>query len=127
MEIQIKTLVEKVNEIKRTAVSQLIEQRMLELEGNFTDEYKTFSELCFCITTANSSAEMGIKVQKALHGKIHKIDRKLLSNELKKLGYQFYNKRAEYIHKAKKWIKVKKIISEFKDEQEAREWLVKNR
>ncbi|MBS3068571.1 N-glycosylase/DNA lyase [Candidatus Micrarchaeota archaeon] len=119
-------LIEQINELKNNSIGKLVRQRMQELEQNFEDNKKTFSELCFCITTANSSADMGIKVQKALHGKIHKLDRKQISKELRKLGYRFYNKRAHYIHSAKKWIKIKKIISGFENGQEAREWLVKN-
>ncbi len=119
-------LVEKVNSVKRTAISKLVDQRSEEFEAVFADDYKVFSELCFCLTTANSSAEMGIKVQNALSGRLEKLTRKELSAELRRLGYRFYNKRAEYIDEAKQWRAIKGKIKEFQSEIELREWLVEN-
>ncbi|MDO8554243.1 MAG: N-glycosylase/DNA lyase [Candidatus Micrarchaeota archaeon] len=119
-------LVQKVNSVKRTAISKLVDQRSEEFEAVFADDSKVFSELCFCLTTANSSAEMGIKVQNALQGRLDKLTRKELSVELRKLGYRFYNKRAEYIDEAKQWRNIKNKIKEFQGEIELREWLVEN-
>lgn len=124
--IMLKSLVEKINDVRRSAIAELIEKRSKEFEEFYTDDYKVFSELCFCLTTANSSAEMGLKVQKSLYGKLEKLNKKQLSKHLKEIGYRFYNKRAEYIDKAKKWIKIKSVVSEFNDEKKAREWLVEN-
>lgn len=119
-------LVAKINDAKRSAIAKLIDERSDEFEAVFADDAKVFSELCFCLTTANSSAEMGLKVQKALGGKILKMSRKELSAELRRLGYRFYNKRAEYIDEAKQWHDIKKKINEFRDELQLREWLVEN-
>lgn len=121
-------LIKKINYARRTAIAKLIEQRIGEFQETYNDDYKVFSELCFCITTANSSAEMGIKVQKALYGKIEKLSKKELANQLRVLGYRFPNKRAEYLHKAKKWKGILQTIKtgDWKRETELREWLVQN-
>ncbi|MBI4210305.1 MAG: N-glycosylase/DNA lyase [Candidatus Diapherotrites archaeon] len=67
-----------------------------------------FSELCFCLMTANSSAQMGLKVQDALgFGGFYNLSQKKLTKELKALGYRFYNKRAEYIVEARKHFGIK--------------------
>ncbi len=122
----VEALIEKVNSVKRTAIAKLVEQRASEFEAVFADDSKVFSELCFCLTTANSSAEMGIRVQNALRGRLETLTRKELSVELRKLGYRFYNKRAEYIDDAKQWHDIKKKMKEFRNELQLREWLVEN-
>ena len=60
-----------------------------------------FIELCFCILTANTSAEMGIKTQKYIMGGFIEYDRDKLRDELKKVKYRFYNKRTDYIVNAR--------------------------
>ena len=123
-------LISEILELKQNNIGKLVEKRMREFEKVFEDEQEVFSELCFCITTANSSAEMGIKVQNALNGRLENYDKKSLAKKLRSLGYRFYNKRAEYMIKAyEKWKDIKKIIENFDnsyDEYEIREWLKKN-
>ena len=122
-----KKLIGKIKKLKSNKVGQLVKQRMQELERNFESEHSVFSELCFCITTANSSAEMGLKVQEALGGRLEGYDNNSLAEKLRSLGYRFYNKRAEYLIEARQnWQNIKEIVSEFKDENIAREWLVEN-
>ncbi len=78
--------------------------------------------------TANSSAELGIKIQDELgpSGFIE-IPVSELKKRLKELGYRFYRIRAEYIVEAREYSdEIKDIITEFSDSQEAREWLVNN-
>ncbi len=60
-----------------------------------------FIELCFCILTANTSAEMGIKTQKYIMSGFIEYDRDKLRDELKKVKYRFYNKRTDYIVNAR--------------------------
>ncbi len=87
-----------------------------------------FSELCFCILTANTSAEMGIKVQKTLgYEGFAKSKPVMLPKLLKKCNARFYNKRAEYILRARKYDgKLKRIIQSMDNQFKAREWLSKN-
>lgn len=123
-------LISQILELKQNNTGQLVEQRMQEFEKVFEDHGKVFSELCFCITTANSSAQMGIKIQNALNGKLEGYDEKSLAKKLRSLGYRFYNKRAEYlIESHKKWKNIKQIIENFDKEHseyETREWLAEN-
>ena len=120
-------LVKKINELKSNRIGELVRARMEALERNFDSEQKVFSELCFCITTANSSAEMGLKVQEALGGRLEGYNQASLSKKLRSLGYRFYNKRAEYLLEArKKWPEVKNKISKDRKENELREWLAEN-
>ena len=110
-------------------VRELIEKRWLEFKRmNRKGSKEWFSELCFCILTANASAEMGMRAQKSIGIEgFTKLRCEELSKALKKSGYRFYNKRAEYIYEARKYAgNIKEIVNKFDDEYSAREWLVKN-
>jgi len=112
-------------------VSHMVKQRLEEFQLRHThSDSEWFSELCFCLLTANSSAQMGIKVQDALGDKFTKLTRKDLSRALRKLGYRFYNKRAEYIFEARKHApglrsRIIRLVEEG-GTRKAREWLVEN-
>jgi len=83
-----------------------------------------FSELCFCLLTANTSAEMGIRVQKEVgcEGFICKSDTEMASR-LKKAKSRFYNRRGNFIYHANKFSSIKDILIKEKDK---RQWLVDN-
>ncbi|MEM4834898.1 MAG: N-glycosylase/DNA lyase, partial [Ferroplasma sp.] len=85
-----------------------------------------FIELSFCILTANTSAEMGIRTQRIILDGFIEYSREQLSEELKKAKYRFYNKRADYIVNARFIRKnLKKLISTM-DHFTLREYLVNN-
>jgi len=85
-----------------------------------------FIELSFCILTANTSAEMGIRTQRIIMDGFIEYSREQLSEELKKAKYRFYNKRADYIVNARFIRKnLKKLISTM-DHFTLREYLVNN-
>ena len=88
---------------------------------------KWFSELCYCLLTANSSAATCMRIQREAERKnaFLAFGEKQLSGFLKKSGYRFYNKRAEYIVKAREFLDIKHHLKN-KNEGEAREWLVRN-
>ena len=86
-----------------------------------------FSELCFCILTANSSAEVGIKAQKELRlNGFLSMSKEDTARELRRLGHPYPERRAEYIVEAREHKDIYKKISSFKDERVARDWLVRN-
>lgn len=91
-------------------------------------ESEWFSELCFCILTANASAEMGIRVQDALgYEGFAEIPEERLAGALKAAGARFYNRRAEFIIEARALDgKLKRTVNKFAEADEAREWLVEN-
>ncbi len=85
-----------------------------------------FIELCFCILTANTSAEMGIRTQRLIMNGFIDMNEEDLKNELKISKYRFYNKRANYIVNARPIrLKLKKLISTM-DSFLLRDYLVEN-
>ena len=130
-----KTLVNRVNELKKNkALARLVKKRLKEFEhlGNprfprhqklkvFKCNKNHFSELCFCMLTANASAESGMKCQKALGNKVKNLSEKQLSQELRRLKYRFPNKRAHYISQAQEKCNALKEINSMNSKQ-AREF-----
>jgi N-glycosylase/DNA lyase len=90
-----------------------------------------FEELCFCILTANASAQMGINC-------IGNLGDLLLNGSLRDLknircgGHRFPNKRSEFIVKTREYIKkelefrIKDKINSLKDFNEKRDFFAKN-
>ena len=117
-------------DLKVSPVSVAVKERLAEFKLlNTLPEDEWFSELCFCILTANSSAKKGMQIQTELGDGFATLPQKKLSKELKRLGYRFFNKRAEYIVEARKHSpNLKKNIQKLakKDTRTAREWLVAN-
>ncbi len=120
-------LVEKIERMKKTDIKAIIDRRMEEFRSfRERGDEDWFSELCFCILTANSSAELGIRIQRK-HGEMFlNSDREKLAEILKREGHRFHSVRAEYICNARKFRNIKEIISGFRSGKVAREWLVKN-
>lgn len=106
-----------------------VKKRMDEFrEMRDSENEDWFSEMCFCLLTANSSAESGIKVQAVVRkdGFLN-LKKKDLTNALKRAHYRYPNKRADYIIDARKRAKdLQATLKNFKTSSERREWLVKN-
>ena len=105
-----------------------VEQRIREFEklrSKGTDR-DWFSELCFCIMTANSTARLGIEIQKALGDGCITMSPAGVESLLRKRGHLFARPRADYICRARVHRKIKAIIESFPDDASAREWLVEN-
>lgn len=120
-------LVKSIEELKSSRVSGFVAKRAQEFKdmGERGNE-SWFSELCFCILTANSTAKLGIKIQMELGGGFLTIPEEELRGRLKELGHRFYNKRSEFITSARKFSRIKDIATKFSDVRLAREWLVEN-
>jgi N-glycosylase/DNA lyase len=84
-----------------------------------------FSEMCFCLLTANYSAEGGIRVQKAVGSGFLALPEKELVKKLRGLGYRFPNVRAGFIVEARKHISFLPQVLKMPS-HEARVWLAKN-
>lgn len=127
-------LVNEVMKLKNSKTGRVIRKRIEEfISLNEQDDECWFSELCFCLLTANCSAEMGMKIQQAIGQKLFTLPRHALVKRLKGLGYRFPNRRAQYIIEARKHRNVRESCLEFVEEGEKegkvkdlREWLVKN-
>ena len=86
-----------------------------------------FSELCFCILAANTSAEMGLRVQKVIGSRrFLSLPQEELSSLLKRVKYRFYNVRSKFIVNAR-WIapELPELVAS-SDREGAREYLVSN-
>ncbi|MEJ5172232.1 MAG: N-glycosylase/DNA lyase [Hydrogenothermaceae bacterium] len=86
-----------------------------------------FSESCFCILTANSSASLGIKLQKeiGIEG-FREYPFEKLFEIIRSKGHRFSQQRAERIVNLRKKIELIESIKNYKDSREAREVLVNN-
>ncbi|GIU68605.1 MAG: N-glycosylase [Candidatus Pacearchaeota archaeon] len=128
---KINSVISLISQLKKTKIRPTINKRMKEFEKIKTKK-AIFKELCFCILTANSSAEKCIKIQKEINDGFFYLNEKKLSKKLSDLGYRFPNTRAKYIIEARK--KIKELIKAInlckkgnnKKARELREWLVKN-
>jgi N-glycosylase/DNA lyase len=121
-------LIHEIEQLKKSEIRDIIEIRMREFEdvgkkGN--DEL--FKELCFCLLTANFSAQGGIKIQKEIGDGFFSLSEQELAQRLSKLGHRFPNARAKFIFEARKYHNnLKNILSQFESESDARTWLVQN-
>ena len=110
-------------------VRETVKQRLKEFQQkNQEDNNSWFNELCFCLLTANSSAKKGIEIQNYLSrmNDFQQMSQEKLTEALKRMGHRFYQKRAEFIVEARKYLEIKEIITRFNSESESREWLVKS-
>ncbi len=115
-------LAEKVEELKHK-IGRIVKRRITEfMELHMKGNREWFLELCFCILTANSSAELGIKIQKEIGEDFLTFNERELATKLKMLGHRFYNVRARYIVSARKFERIKEIVTVM-EPFEAREWL----
>jgi N-glycosylase/DNA lyase len=105
----------------------IVNLRMKEFEEVGKDERSVFKELCFCILTANFSAEGGIKIQRSVGDGFITLTKEELSEELRKLGHRFPESRAEYIVDARRlYGTLLNTIRGFRCSSSAREWLTEN-
>ena len=126
--MQSQNLLSEINSLISSNISKEINARYVGFKSfEKKPEEDWFSELCFCLTTANSSAMMGIKVQGALGFEgFYNLPLKKLSNELRALGYRFYNRRAEFIIGARQHFGIKAKLGEFADDRQKRQYLAEN-
>ncbi len=121
-------LIKSITELRNNeGTKRRIDERLREFAELKNHPEKWFNELCFCILTANSTAERCIEVQKRLGDKFSTLPLKQLKEEMKRASCRFYNKRAEYIIEAREKFDyniVKKMAD--KNPLHAREWLAEN-
>ena len=89
-----------VKELKKSEIKSIIDKRMQEFENIPRNFESLFRELCFCILTAGTSAELGIKTINHLDNVIFNGSEKEIQKKLKEV-YRFHTLRANYLHKAR--------------------------
>jgi len=114
-------IISQIETLKNSDIKQVIDSRIQE----FKQVEDIFSELCFCLMTANFSAAGGMNIQNEIGSAgFCELQESDLAGELKNLGHRFPNARANYICAARnvdlKWAR------ENLEGNELREWLVKN-
>ena len=118
-----------LNELKASKINKVVKQRLREFDSfkNKSNE-EWFSELCFCILTANSKAETALKIQIELGSEnFVNYSQEKISNCIRKNKHRFHNNKSKFIVEARKYSNgIKKIVNSFENEKDAREWLVKN-
>ena len=109
---------------------EVVECRLSEFkEAGRMGSRRWFEELVFCLLTAFSSAQSGLRCVAALGEKdlLAGGSQGEIAQCLKDSGYRFPNKRAEYIFEARRLApSLKEKVVAAGDSKEARAWLVEN-
>ncbi len=121
----------KIKDIQKDkGVSNTVKERINEFEENFKgDDELWFKELCFCLLTANFKAEtcIGICEKEKNNDAFLNFSPVELSKFLKENKHRFPNTRAKFIVEARKYkLNLRDILIKFENENDAREFLVKN-
>jgi N-glycosylase/DNA lyase len=121
-------LAKKVLELKNSPVAVQVNSRIAEFEQvHAKGNEEWFSELCFCLLTANTSAAMGLKMQAALsYNDLAFLPESALKKKMNSLRCRFFNRRAEFIVQARKNLAVRDKVKSFENESDARLWLAQN-
>ena len=96
------------------------------------DDYRVFEELCFCIFTANTSAEMGAKAVDAVRNVLISGNALDMTRRLEGI-YRFNNLRPEFIVHTRNYLsntlnfRLKDKISSFKNKDELRNFFALNK
>lgn len=123
-----KRLLQSIKNLKNSKIKNLVDTRLREFKeiGNWSSN-EIFDELCFCILTANFNAERSMKIQRQIGDGFLSFSKSDLAEKLRELGHRFPNRRAKYIVDARKHKNsLKDIVKTFNDDNELREWIVKN-
>ena len=123
-----KALIKEINNVKKSNVKKKVDSRIKEFNSfKRKKSHDIFKELCFCILTANSTAQRCINVHNNIGDDFLNLNPKQLQKRLKEAGARFHTKRAGYISEARRYKdNLKNIINHFKDDQKLRAWIVKN-
>lgn len=119
-------LVRKIKELKETEAGEMAREKIKRFQKQEQAKENVFSELCFCILTANFRADRCIEIQEELEEDFLRLDEQQLSSELKRLGHRFPNTRANYINESRECLGELTETLEKDDEKEIREWVVEN-
>jgi len=115
--------IEEFKSLKKEGITQFDLRPYLDIEPYEAD---IFSEASFCILTANSSASLGIKIQKetGIEG-FKKLNEEDLFSVIKTKGHRFAKQRAERIVMLRNKEHILEKVVKMNSGKEARELLVK--
>ncbi|MBD3313951.1 N-glycosylase/DNA lyase [Candidatus Woesearchaeota archaeon] len=114
--------------LKNSSIQITVDSRIKEFKAfQYRPSHAWFTELCFCILTANSTAERCIDVHTKVGNGFLSLPEKQLQKKLRQHSCRFHTKRAGYIAEARKHKgSLKTTLRSFNSSSEAREWLAKN-
>jgi len=121
-------MLKSIKELKNSDISKKVNQRLKEFTSfSKKDGKEWFSEMCFCLLTANSKASTAIAIQKELRaeGFIY-CTRKQLVECIKRNKHRFHNNKAKFIIAARKFSDIRDILRTLKTSQAKRDFLVEN-
>lgn len=124
-------LIREINTLRKSEIKSIVNNRLKEFESfKSRPSEEWFSELCFCILTANSKAITALNIQKELGAKgFCSYCFKDIRDSIKRNKHRFHNNKAKYITEARCHVDIKQKIQNIikkEGEVQAREWLVKN-
>ena len=121
-------LIRSVRELVQSPVKKKVIARLDEFEAfKNKDADEWFSELCFCILTANSKQSTAILIQEAIGAKgfiNHSEDQ--VRSVIMDHKHRFHNNKTSFIIKARPYAQSIKNTVEALGEEDSREWIVKN-
>ncbi|MGE0793613.1 MAG: N-glycosylase/DNA lyase [Candidatus Woesearchaeota archaeon] len=119
------SLKSEILKLKKSNISKEINSRLKEFqELNKKGNNEWFSELCFCILTANSKAQTAMQIQDELKAKgFLEYSLNKIVSVIRKNNHRFHNNKGKYIVEARKFKNIKTILSKEKD---PREFIEKN-
>jgi len=99
-------LAERIQELERSPVGEEVRRRVVEFKAlSSRGAQEWFSELCFCILTANSSASLGLSIQRGVGAEgFLAWPREKLGERFAQMGHQYAKRRAEFIVEAREWL-----------------------
>ncbi len=118
-------LIAQIKQLEKSPLRDRIKQRLADFsEMGKKDNDSWFSELCFCILTANSKARTAIAIQEQLgiSGFLH-CELPGLCKVIRDNKHRFHNNKSRFIVEARKFCSIKDII---KKQDDPRAWLVEN-
>ena len=121
-------LLQELEALKKSPTKKAVDARIKQFEAaGKKNAGGIFSELCYCILTANFNAEKTIWIQREMGSGFISLPEKSLAKKLRTLGHRYPNARARYIAEARGRCKrLPEKLRCFASEAEARNWLADN-
>jgi N-glycosylase/DNA lyase len=120
-------LIDHIENLKNSIISEKINKRIQEFKDlNKDSNEDLFKEMCFCILTANFSAERSIKIHDKISDCFLNNSEEELALKLKKMGHRFPNARARYISESINCKNELSKVIKFHDYNKLRDWVVSN-
>jgi len=94
------SLISQINELKNSSIKDVIDSRMKEFASVPRNFNSLFRELTYCLLTAGTSAELGLKTIEHLGDTIFSGSREEIQKKLKEI-YRFHTIRAGYVYEAR--------------------------